>query len=96
MITHRNRYTCPSRSHYQPCCTQDGALNLEKKVEQVSNEVNEKIQDIGKESVPTKRICEFILKALKDTDKMGYVRFYGGFKKVTDPKEYKKIVDTLH
>ena len=46
--------------------------------------------------MPTRRIGEFILKALKDTDKMGYVRFYGVFKKVTDPKEYKKIVDTLH
>ncbi len=74
----------------------NGCTDQEKKVEQVSNEVNEKIQDIGKESVPTKRIGEFILKALKDTDKMGYVRFYGVFKKVTDPKEYKKIVDTLH
>ena len=72
----------------------NGCTDQEKKVEQVSNEVNEKIQDIGKESVPTKRIGEFILKALKDTDKMGYVRFYGVLKKVTDPKEYKKIVDT--
>mgnify|MGYP001217727893 CR=1 FL=1 len=74
----------------------NGCVDQEKKVEQVSNQVNEKIQDIGKESVPTKKIGEFILKALKETDKMGYVRFYGVFKKVTDPKEYKKIVDTLH
>ena len=57
---------------------------------------NEKIQDIGKDSVPTKTIGEFILKALKERDKIGYVRFYGVFKKVNDPKEYKRIVDTLH
>ena len=71
-------------------------LIKKKKTEQISNEVNEKIQDIGKDSVPTKKIGEFILKALKERDKMGYVRFYGVFKKVTDPKEYKRIVDTLH
>ena len=74
----------------------NGCVDQEKKVEQISNEVNEKIQDIGKDSVPTKKIGEFILKALKERDKMGYVRFYGVFKKVTDPKEYKRIVDTLH
>ena len=74
----------------------NGCVDQEKKVEQISNEVNEKIQDIGKDSVPTKTIGEYILKALKERDKMGYVRFYGVFKKVTDPKEYKRIVDTLH
>tara|TARA_B100001964_G_C14035535_1_gene510206 strand:+ start:357 stop:860 length:504 start_codon:yes stop_codon:yes gene_type:complete len=74
----------------------NGCIDQEKKTEQISNEVNEKIQDIGKESVPTKTIGEFILKALKERDKIGYVRFYGVFKKVNDPKEYKKIVDTIH
>jgi len=74
----------------------NGCVDQEKKTEQISNEVNEKIQDFGKDSVPTKTIGEYILKALKEKDKMGYVRFYGVFKKVTDPKEYKRIVDTLH
>ena len=74
----------------------NGCVDQEKKTEQISNEVNEKIQDIGKDSVPTKTIGEFILKALKERDKIGYVRFYGVFKKVNDPKEYKRIVDTLH
>ena len=74
----------------------NGCIDQEKKTEQVSNEVNEKIQDIGKDSVPTKTIGEFILKSLKERDKIGYVRFYGVFKKINDPKEYKKIVDTLH
>ena len=74
----------------------NGCIDQEKKTEQISNEVNEKIQDIGKDSVPTKTIGEFILKALKERDKIGYVRFYGVFKKVNDPKEYKRIVDTIH
>ena len=74
----------------------NGCIDQESKTEQISNEVNEKIQDIGKESVPTKTIGEFILEALKERDKIGYVRFYGVFKKVNDPKEYKKIVDTIH
>ena len=74
----------------------NGCIDQEKKTELISNEVNEKIQDIGKDSVPTKTIGEFILKALKERDKIGYVRFYGVFKKVNDPKEYKRIVDTLH
>ena len=74
----------------------NGCIDQEKKTEQISNEVNEKIQDIGKDSVPTKTIGEYILKALKERDKIGYVRFYGVFKKVNDPKEYKRIVDTLH
>ena len=74
----------------------NGCIDQEKKTEQISNEVNEKIQDIGKDLVPTKTIGEFILKALKERDKIGYVRFYGVFKKVNDPKEYKRIVDTLH
>ena len=74
----------------------NGCEDQEKKTEQISSEVNEKIQDIGKDSVPTKRIGEFILKALKERDKIGYIRFYGVFKKVSDPKEYKKIVDTIH
>ena len=74
----------------------NGCVDQDKKTEQISNEVNEKVQDIGKDSVPTKTIGEFILKALKERDKIGYVRFYGVFKKVNDPKEYKRIVDTLH
>ena len=74
----------------------NGCIDQESKTEQISNEVNEKIQDIGKEGVPTKTIGEFILEALKERDKIGYVRFYGVFKKVNDPKEYKKIVDTIH
>ena len=74
----------------------NGCVDQEKKTEQISIEVNEKIQDIGKGSVHTKTIGEFILKALKERDKIGYVRFYGVFKKVSDPKEYKRIVDTLH
>jgi len=74
----------------------NGCIDQEKKTEQISNEVNEKIQDIGKDTVQTKTIGEFILKSLKERDKIGYVRFYGVFKKINDPKEYKKIVDTLH
>ena len=74
----------------------NGCVDQEKKTEQISNEVNERIQDIGKDSVPTKTIGEFILKSLKERDKIGYVRFYGVFKKFNDPKEYKRIVDTLH
>ena len=74
----------------------NGCIDQEKKTEQISSEVSEKIQDIGKDSVPTKRIGEFILEALKERDKIGYIRFYGVFKKISDPKEYKKIVDTIH
>ena len=74
----------------------NGCEDQVKKTEQISNEVNEKIQDIKKDSVPTKTIGEFILKALKERDKIGYIRFYGVFKKFNDPKEYKRIVDTLH
>ena len=74
----------------------NGCIDQEVKTEQISNEVNEKIQDIKKDSVPTKTIGEFILKALKERDKIGYIRFYGVFNKINDPKEYKKMVDTLH
>ena len=74
----------------------NGCIDQDIKTEQISNEVNEKIKDIGKDTVPTKTIGEFILKALKERDKIGYVRFYGVFKKFNDPKEYKRIVDTLH
>ena len=74
----------------------NGCIDQDKKTEEISNEVNEKIQGLGKDNIPTKAIGEFILKALKEKDKIGYVRFYGVFKKVNDPKEYKRIVDTLH
>ena len=74
----------------------NGCIDQEKKTEEISNEVNEKVQELGKDNIPTKAIGEFILKALKEKDKIGYVRFYGVFKKVNDPKEYKRIVDTLH
>ena len=37
----------------------NGCVDQEKKTEQISNEVNEKIKDIGKDSVPTKKIGEF-------------------------------------
>ena len=67
-----------------------------KKTEEISNEVYSKIQNLGEDSVPTKKIGNFILQALKEKDKIGYVRVYGVFKKIADPKEYKKIVDTLH
>ena len=74
----------------------NGCIDQEKKTEEISNEVNEKVQGLGKDNIPTKAIGEFILKALKEKDKIGYVRFYGVFKKINDPKEYKRIVDTLH
>ena len=74
----------------------NGCIDQDKKTKQISNEVNEKIQGIGGDSVPTKTIGEFILKALKERDQIGYVRFLGVFKKINDPKEYKRIVDTLH
>ena len=34
----------------------NGCVDQDKKTEQISNEVNEKVQDIGKDSVPTKTI----------------------------------------
>ena len=74
----------------------NGCIDQDKKTTQISNEVNEKIQGIGGDSVPTKTIGEFILKALKERDKIGYIRFNGVFNKINDPKEYKKMVDTLH
>ena len=74
----------------------NGCIDQDKKTEQIANEVNEKVQGLGKDNIPTKIIGEFILKALKEKDKSGYVRFYSVFKKVSDPKEYKRIVDTLH
>jgi len=74
----------------------NGCIDQDKKTTQISNEVNQKVQGIGGDSVPTKTIGEFILKALKERDQIGYVRFLGVFKKINDPKEYKRIVDTLH
>ena len=74
----------------------NGCNDETKKTEQISEEILDKVQNLGIDSVPTKKIGNFILKALKERDKIGYVRFYGVFKKVNDPKEYKKIVDTLH
>ena len=74
----------------------NGCADELKKTEEISNEVYNKVQDLGKDSVPTKKIGNFILQALKTKDKIGYVRFYGVFKKIADPKDYKKIVDTLH
>ena len=74
----------------------NGCVDELKKTEEISNEVYSKIQNLGEDSVPTKKIGNFILQALKEKDKIGYVRFYGVFKKIADPKEYKKIVDTLH
>ena len=74
----------------------NGCIDQDKKTEQIANEVNEKVQGLGKDNIPPKTIGEFILKALKEKDKSGYVRFYSVFKKVNDPKEYKRIVDTLH
>ena len=74
----------------------NGCIDQDKKTEQIANEVNEKVQGLGKDNIPTKTIGEYILKSLKEKDKIGYVRFYGVFKKINDPKEYKKIVDTLH
>ena len=74
----------------------NGCIDQDKKTEQIANEVNEKVQGLGKDNIPTKKIGELILKALKEKDKIGYVRFYGVFKKIKDPKEYKTIVDTLH
>ena len=74
----------------------NGCSDQLKKTEEISAEVLDKVQNLGKDSVPTKQIGDFILKALKQKDKIGYVRFYGVFKKVADPKEYKKIIDTLH
>ena len=74
----------------------NGCIDEIKKSDEISEEIYEKVQKLGQDAVSTKKIGDLILKSLKKRDKIGYVRFYGVFKKVSDPKDYKKIVDTLH
>ena len=74
----------------------NGCIDETKKTEEISEEICEKVQKLGEDAISTKKIGDLILKLLKEKDKIGYVRFYGVFKKVLDPKDYKKIVDTLH
>ena len=74
----------------------NGCVDEIKKTDEISEEIFEKVQNLGKDTVTTKKIGDLILRVLKEKDKIGYVRFYGVFKKISDPKEYKKIVDTLH
>ena len=98
-VVKRNGQTIPfnkERIYRSVKIALNGCVDQDEKTEQISNEVYDKVQDLGKNSIPTKKIGEFILNALKERDKIGYVRFYGVFNKVNDPKEYKKIVDTLH
>lgn len=65
------------------------------KIEEIVEEIEEKIRKSGKEEVETSLIGEYVMDALKQVDHVGYIRFASVYRSFTDVNSFEKEVKIL-
>jgi len=65
------------------------------KIERIVNEIENKIKERKSKEVPTKLIGELVMKKLKATDKVAYIRFASVYRSFKDINEFEKEVRAL-
>jgi len=65
------------------------------KIDELVDEIEQKLRSMGTAEVPSKKIGELVMKMLKKTDKISYIRFASVYKEFTGMDELKEEVEKL-
>jgi transcriptional repressor NrdR len=65
------------------------------KIEEILDNIEEKIRRFGKEEIESKIIGEYVMESLKETDQVAYIRFASVYRSFTDVTSFEKEVKEL-
>lgn len=65
------------------------------KIEEMLDAIEEKIRRTGKEEIETKTIGEYVMKKLKETDHVAYIRFASVYRSFTDVSSFEEEIKNL-
>jgi len=65
------------------------------KIEEILDNIEEKIRRYGKEEIESKIIGEYVMESLKETDQVAYIRFASVYRSFTDVTSFEKEVKEL-
>jgi len=90
------------REKFDRCKIKNGMMKaLEKrpisteKIEDMVDQIEEKIRRVGKGEIETKLIGEYVMAALKEVDHVAYIRFASVYRQFTDVTSFEKEVKNL-
>ena len=66
-----------------------------KKIEEILDQIEEKIRRIGTEQIESKVIGEYVMEILKETDHVAYIRFASVYRSFTDISSFQEEVKNL-
>ena len=64
-------------------------------IEEILNQIEEKIRRTGKEQIESKVIGEYVMEILKQTDHVAYIRFASVYRSFTDISSFQEEVKNL-
>ncbi|MCC7429853.1 transcriptional repressor NrdR [bacterium] len=65
------------------------------KIDQIATEIEKEIQNTFAKEVKSREIGELVMKKLKETDQIAYVRFASVYRNFTDVSEFAKEISSL-
>jgi transcriptional repressor NrdR len=65
------------------------------KIEEILNQIEEKIRRTGTEQIESKVIGEYVMESLKETDHVAYIRFASVYRSFTDVSSFQEEVKNL-
>jgi len=65
------------------------------KIEEILDQIEEKIRRTGTEQIESKVIGEFVMESLKETDHVAYIRFASVYRSFTDISSFQEEVKNL-
>jgi transcriptional repressor NrdR len=65
------------------------------KIEDMIDEIEEKIRRTGKEEIETSLVGEYVMETLKKIDQVAYIRFASVYRRFTDVTSFEKEVKNL-
>ncbi|MDD3029307.1 MAG: transcriptional regulator NrdR [Alphaproteobacteria bacterium] len=67
----------------------------DEKIEQITNTVVRELESLGEAEISAVSIGEHVMKALRDLDLVGYVRYASVYRDFRSPGDFENFVDTL-
>lgn len=65
------------------------------RVEQVINTIVHKLESLGESEIPSSLIGEMVMDALRDLDKVAYIRFASVYRNFAEAKDFQEIATKL-
>lgn len=65
------------------------------KIEEILNQIEEKIRRTGAEQIESKVIGEYVMESLRETDHVAYIRFASVYRSFTDVSSFQEEVKNL-